>query len=61
MVPVGDVAGMADALDETIASPPPPERLRERAEAFRQDRIVGEYLDLWRSLPSLGTPSSNPA
>jgi len=50
LVPVGDSAALADALERTLDSPPPKETLRERAELFRQERIVEEYLRLWRSL-----------
>jgi glycosyltransferase involved in cell wall biosynthesis len=44
LVPVGDHASLAAAVDEAIAQPFPAERLRERASMFTVDRAVDKYL-----------------
>jgi glycosyltransferase involved in cell wall biosynthesis len=43
LVPVGDAAALADALAATLDEPPDPDLLRERAENFASDRVLGEY------------------
>jgi glycosyltransferase involved in cell wall biosynthesis len=43
LVPVGDRAALAAALDATLSDPPAPDRLRERAETFASDRVLDEY------------------
>lgn len=60
LVPVSDAVAMAEALEQTLRSPPPRARLQARAELFRQDHIVEEYLRLWRSLPASGRPVPEP-
>lgn len=46
IVPVGDEAGLADAIQATLEQPQPAEQLRERAAFFGLDRSVDRYLDL---------------
>ena len=46
LVPVGDVDALAGAIRQTLASPIPAERLRERAQMFSAERIVGQYLEV---------------
>lgn len=43
LVPVGDSAALADALEATLNDPPDPEHLRERAEEFASERVLEEY------------------
>lgn len=58
LVPVGDHDALADALAQTLDHPMRSECLRERAQLFRQDRIVEEYLQVWRSFRTIeGAPS----
>jgi glycosyltransferase involved in cell wall biosynthesis len=44
LVPVGDHASLAAAMDEAIDQPIQAERLRERASMFTVDRSVDKYL-----------------
>ncbi len=44
LVPVGDDAALADAILETLAAPPAPERMRAGAERFSIERCVEAYL-----------------
>jgi glycosyltransferase involved in cell wall biosynthesis len=44
LVPVGDPASLAAAMEEAINQPIPAERLRERAAMFTVDRAVDKYL-----------------
>lgn len=46
LVPVGDEAAMADALQATLAAPLPALLLRERAQAFSLDQAVDSYASL---------------
>jgi len=46
LVSVGDVEGLARALEETLAAPPPRQRLVERASFFSVDASADSYLDL---------------
>ncbi|QCC50370.1 glycosyltransferase [Halapricum salinum] len=46
LVPVGDAAALADALAASLDEPPDPDLLRERAENFASDRVLGEYESL---------------
>jgi glycosyltransferase involved in cell wall biosynthesis len=46
LVPVGDDAALAGAIETVLDDPPPSERLRGRAELFRVDRAVDNYLRL---------------
>jgi glycosyltransferase involved in cell wall biosynthesis len=51
LVPVGDAAALAEAIEAILDDPPPAERLRARAELFSVERAVDNYLKLL--LPSL--------
>ena len=46
LVPVGDAEAMAAAIEETLASPPPAGELIGRAEFFRKNRAVAQYLEI---------------
>jgi glycosyltransferase involved in cell wall biosynthesis len=46
LVPVGDEAALAHAIEETLDSPTPPEMLRERAAAFGVARSADSYLKI---------------
>ncbi len=43
LVPVGDAAAIAQAILATLDNPPPAAALRQRAEAFALDTVVGQY------------------
>lgn len=59
LVPVGDVEQMALAMEQTLRSPPPPERQRRRARQFDVTEIARRYADI--ILPSgLATGSRLP-
>jgi glycosyltransferase involved in cell wall biosynthesis len=52
LVPVGDVAALADAMREALQAPPPDAAaLRERAAEFSLERALEQYLRLWRQAP----------
>jgi len=44
LVPVGDAAALAEAMINTLSTPPPAEMLRARAMEFTRDRAVRAYL-----------------
>ena len=46
LVPVGDDAALAAAIEAVLDVPPDPERLRLRAAAFSVERAVDGYLDV---------------
>lgn len=46
LVPVGDVAALADAMAATLDAPPPAATLRMRAALFSLDSAVDRYLEL---------------
>lgn len=46
LVPVGDAAAMAEALEATLSARPAPEPLRARAAEFSVARAASQYLDL---------------
>ena len=46
LVPVGDVAAMAQAIADTLASPPLKDLLLERARDFSYDRAISGYEDV---------------
>jgi len=50
LVPVGDAAALADALAATLDDPPEPGRLRQRADEFASERVLGEYETLIEDL-----------
>lgn len=52
LVPVGDVATMADAMGQALVQPPSDrDALRARAAQFSLERALERYLDLWRRSP----------
>lgn len=53
LVPVGDDAALADAVLETLASPPDPDGLRARAADFSVEAAVARYLALLAELRPL--------
>jgi glycosyltransferase involved in cell wall biosynthesis len=46
LTPVGDVEALAGAMQTALATPPDPQRQRERAAFFSVPRAVDAYLDL---------------
>jgi glycosyltransferase involved in cell wall biosynthesis len=46
LVPVGDAAALARAIEQALDDPPPAERLRGRAELFSVQRSADHYLEL---------------
>jgi glycosyltransferase involved in cell wall biosynthesis len=46
LVPVGDDRALAAAILATLNSPPPPEKLKERAALFSVDRAVNRYVEI---------------
>jgi glycosyltransferase involved in cell wall biosynthesis len=46
LVPPGDAAALADAIEAALEAPPPAQALRERASAFSLARSSDLYLDL---------------
>jgi len=61
LVPVGDAAALADALEQTLEAPTDAERLKRRASAFGIDASVEGYLGVLRELvpgpaPRLAAP-----
>lgn len=46
LIPMNDVAALAQALDETLNTPPAADRLRDRAEAFSTANSADRYLAL---------------
>ena len=52
MVPVGDHAALADAIQQELAAPPPDRAaLLGRARAFSLDQSLDRYLEIWRKPP----------
>jgi glycosyltransferase involved in cell wall biosynthesis len=50
LVPVGDAAALADAIEQVLDHPPPAEHLRMRAQLFSVERSADAYLELLLSL-----------
>ena len=46
LVPVGDAAALAAAMERVLAAPPAPETLRQRGRYFSVDRAVEAYVGL---------------
>jgi len=46
LVPVGEVAALARAIEQVLDHPPPAERLRARAQSFSVERSADAYLEL---------------
>jgi glycosyltransferase involved in cell wall biosynthesis len=46
LVPVGDAEALARAIAETLADPPAPDRLRDRADDFSPPAVVDDYAAL---------------
>lgn len=59
LVPVGDDAALALALERVLDDPPDPEHQRKGAERFHTDRAIPAYLDLLT--PDWRAPASEPA
>lgn len=53
LVPVGDDAALAAAIEATLRAPPDPAALRQRAAAFSVEQATDEYLQLLASVPAL--------
>lgn len=53
LVPVGDDAALAGAIEATLRAPPDREALRRRAASFSVERSTDEYLQLLASVPAL--------
>lgn len=49
LVPVDDTNGFANALIDTLHSPPKEEKLQQRANDFSVEKVADEYLDLFFS------------
>lgn len=58
LVPVGDDAALAKAIEAVLDDPPPAARLRARADLFSVDRVVDNYLELLFSSPPSGPQQS---
>jgi glycosyltransferase involved in cell wall biosynthesis len=43
LVPTRDAVALADAIDRTLVDPPPPERLRQRANSFTDEAVLDDY------------------
>jgi glycosyltransferase involved in cell wall biosynthesis len=56
LVPVGEDAALAAAIETTLREPPDPDRLRRRAANFSVERAAEEYLQLLASVPALHLP-----
>jgi glycosyltransferase involved in cell wall biosynthesis len=56
LVPVGDPAALAEAIDRALATPPDRAALQRRARAFSMDASAEAHLDLFRRL--LPAPSA---
>jgi glycosyltransferase involved in cell wall biosynthesis len=54
LVPIGDDAALAEAIEAILDDPPPSGRLRTRAELFSVDRAVDNYLKLLLPSPPSG-------
>jgi len=50
LVPVGDAAGMAQAILDALDGRQETSAFRQRARAFSQENAVWQYLDLFRML-----------
>lgn len=57
LVPVGDAAALAKAIESVLDSPPERVRLRARARHYRADRVAERYLEVL--LGVAGTPPSH--
>jgi glycosyltransferase involved in cell wall biosynthesis len=53
LVPVGDDAALAAALDATLRDPPDPAALRHRAASFSVERATDDYVQLLAAVPAL--------
>jgi glycosyltransferase involved in cell wall biosynthesis len=48
LVPVGDAAALAEAMEATLDAPPPAAELKARADLFHIDRVIDSYRRLLR-------------
>ena len=46
LVDVGDPEGLADAMARTLENPPDPDRLMERAQHYRVDKVADRYAEV---------------
>jgi glycosyltransferase involved in cell wall biosynthesis len=46
LVDVGDPGGLADAMARTLENPPDPNRLMERAQHYRVDKVADRYAEV---------------
>jgi glycosyltransferase involved in cell wall biosynthesis len=53
LVPVGDDAALAAAIETTLHDPPDPDGLRRRAAHFSVERTIAEYLQILSRVPAL--------
>jgi glycosyltransferase involved in cell wall biosynthesis len=56
LVPIGDDAALARAIEAVLDDPPPPEQLQARAEMFTVKRAVDSYLQLLFPCAPAGNP-----
>jgi glycosyltransferase involved in cell wall biosynthesis len=49
LVPVGDEAGLAEAIIRTLDSPPDPAHVRAGSRRYLQDEIVSDYIDYFEA------------
>ncbi len=50
LVPVGDITALAEAMYSVLESPPPKEKLMERAKEFDVEKVANNYLKLFRDV-----------
>lgn len=58
LVPVGDAAALAEAIEATVDNPPAPAFLRERAQEFSVERSVQQYAALVDALVAQPAPAA---
>jgi glycosyltransferase involved in cell wall biosynthesis len=59
LVPVGDDAALAAAIEATLREPPHPAALRHRAASFSVERSTEGYLELLAAVPALQRQASH--
>lgn len=58
LVTIGDVDGLARAMLDTLAAPPPREQQRDRARHFSSGRTVNGYLEILKAVLASQSPPS---
>lgn len=58
LTPVRDVEALAQAIVDTLSSKPDREKLKARAEAFRLEQIVDQYLEVIEEVSNMGITRS---